>query len=102
MRPVADREDAKGVENTTMPAREMLGDMLLELKRPGDAVAEYKVVLAESPNRFDALLGAAQASQAAGDAHSARKYYSKLAEIADPAAERAELQEVRRHLASAD
>jgi tetratricopeptide (TPR) repeat protein len=102
MRAVADREDAKGVENTTMPAREMLADMLLELKRPVDAVKAYAEVLAESPNRFDSLWGAARASELAGDSHSARKYYAQLAEIADPVAERAELQEVRRHLASAD
>jgi tetratricopeptide (TPR) repeat protein len=102
MRAVADREDAKGVENTTMPAREMLADMLLEAKRPGQAVAAYKAALAESPNRFDSLWGVARASEAAGDERTAREYYSKLAEISDPAAERAELREARRHLASAD
>ena len=102
MRAVANREDAKGVESTTMPGREMLADMLLESKRPSDAVRAYEAVLAESPNRFDSLWGAARASEAAGDLRSAKKYYARLAEIADPAAERAELQEVRRHLASAD
>jgi tetratricopeptide (TPR) repeat protein len=102
MRAVADREDAKGVESTMMPAREMLADILLELNRPGDAVEAYEAVLAEAPNRFDSLWGAARASELAGDTHSARRYYAKLAEIADPAAQRAELQEVRRHLASAD
>lgn len=98
----ADREDAQGVESTTMPAREMLADMLLELKRPADATKAYQAVLAEAPNRFDSLWGAARASDAAGDRRAARVYYSKLAEIADPGGERAELQEVRRHLASAD
>ena len=102
MRAVADREDAKGVESTTMPAREMLADMLLELKRPGEAVKSYEATLVEAPNRFDSLWGAARASELAGDTHSARKYYAKLAEMADPAAERAEISEVRRHLASAD
>jgi hypothetical protein len=102
MRVAADREDAKGVESTTMPAREMLADMLLEAKRPGDALKAYEATLVESPNRFDSLWGAALASELAGDAHSARRYYAKLGEIADPAAERAEIREVRRHLASAD
>jgi hypothetical protein len=76
--------------------------MLLELKRPGDAVKSYEATLVESPNRFDSLWGAARASELAGDTHSARRYYAKLAEITDPAAERAELREARRHLAGAD
>ncbi len=101
MRAAADREDAKGVENTTMPAREMLADMLLELKRPGDAAKEYEIVLAEAPNRFDSLWGAARAREAAGDTHAARRYDSKLAEMADPAADRSEIREVRQRLASA-
>lgn len=90
MRAVADREDAKGGESTTMPAREMLADMLLELKRPGEAVEAYRVVLRQAPNRFDALLGAAQASEATGDTHAARGYYAKLSEVADPTADRPE------------
>jgi tetratricopeptide (TPR) repeat protein len=99
LRAAADREDAKGVESTMMPAREMLGDLLLELKRASEALEAYKVVLAESPNRFDALLGAAKASQAAGDTHSAHRYYRKLVEIADPAADRPELKEAKSYIA---
>jgi hypothetical protein len=38
LRAAADREDDKGLESTTMPAREMLGDLLLELKKPSDAM----------------------------------------------------------------
>jgi len=34
----------------------MLADMLLELKRPSEAIAEYRTVLKNSPNRFDGLL----------------------------------------------
>lgn len=59
----------------------------------------YKVVLAEAPNRFDALLGAARASQAEGDTHSARNYYSQLLKIEDPAADRPELIDVKAQLA---
>src|ERR1700676_235185 len=95
LRAAADREDAKGLDSVTMPAREMLGDLMMELKKPADAIAAYKTVLAEAPNRFDALLGAAQASQAAGDTRAARKYYSQLLKIADLAADRPELKEVR-------
>ena len=98
LRAAADREDAKGVDSVTMPAREMLGDLLMELKKPSDAMQAYKTVLVEAPNRFDALLGAAQASLAAGDTHSARDYYSQLLKIADPAADRPELKEARTYL----
>lgn len=100
LRAAADREDAKGVDSVTMPAREMLGDLYMELKKPGEAVKAYVATLAEAPNRFDALLGAAQASQAAGDTHSARDYYSQLLKIADPAADRPELKEARTYLAA--
>jgi tetratricopeptide (TPR) repeat protein len=97
LRAAADREDAKGLDSTTIPAREMLGDLYMELKKPTDAMAAYTVVLAEAPNRFDALLGAAQASQAEGDTHSARNYYLQLLKITDPAADRPELKEARNY-----
>jgi tetratricopeptide (TPR) repeat protein len=100
LRSAADREDAKGLESTTMPAREMLGDLYIELKRPADAVKAYAATLAEAPNRFDALLGAAQASQAAGDTHAARDYSLQLLKITDPAADRPELKEAKSYLAA--
>ena len=81
-----------------MPAREMLGDLMMELKKAADAIAAYKTVLAEAPNRFDALLGAAQASQAAGDTRSAGDYYSQLLKVVDAGADRPELKEVKANL----
>jgi len=101
LRAAADREDAKGLESTTMPAREMLGDLFMELKKPSDAVKAYAATLAEAPNRFDALLGAAQASQAEGDTHSERNYYSQLLKIADPSADRPELKAIKADLVPA-
>jgi tetratricopeptide (TPR) repeat protein len=97
LRRAADREDVRSVESTDMPAREMLGDMLLELKKPAEALQAYQIVLNESPNRFDALWGAAHASEAAGDTHAARHFYSKLVQISDPNADRPEIKEARRH-----
>jgi tetratricopeptide (TPR) repeat protein len=99
LRAAADREGAKGVDSTLMPAREMLGDLLMELKRPSEALGAYKAVLLEAPNRFDALLGAARASEATGDTHAARDFYSRLVEIAGPGADRPELKEARSNLA---
>jgi tetratricopeptide (TPR) repeat protein len=62
LRAAADRQDKSGGESVSVPAREMLADMLLELKRPAEALAEYKTVLKNSPNRFDALFGALRAA----------------------------------------
>lgn len=99
MRAIADRQDAKGVDSLSIPAREMLGDMLLELKRPGDALAEYKIALKNSPNRFDALLGAARAAEASGDATAAQTYYTQLTSVCPAAADRPELAEAKTYLA---
>ena len=68
LRKVADHEDAVGEEQTSMPAREMLADMLLEMKRPEQALAEYKGDLKFNPKRFNGLYGAAQAAEMAGQA----------------------------------
>src|SRR5205807_7373496 len=62
LRAAADHQDKNGGESVSVPAREMLADMLLELKRPAGALAEYKTVLKNSPNRFDSLYGAMRAA----------------------------------------
>jgi hypothetical protein len=99
LRAAADHQDKNSGESTTVPAREMLADMLLELKRPVDALAEYKTVLKNSPNRFDGLLGAARSAQASGDPGGAQSFYAKLAEICAPGADRQELAEAKTYLA---
>lgn len=99
LRAAADHEDKNGGEGVGIPAREMLADMLLELKRPSDALAEYKINLQNAPNRFDGLLGAARAAQAVGDAAAAQSYYSKLAGICVASSDRPELAEVKTYLA---
>ncbi len=78
LRKVADHEDAVGEEQTSMPAREMLADMLLEMKRPEQALAEYKGDLRFNPKRFNGLYGAAQAAEMAGQASQATEYYAVL------------------------
>jgi len=99
MRAIADRQDAKGVDSLSIPAREMLADMLFELKRPADALAEYKISLKNSPNRFDALLGAARAAQASGDTNAAQSFYAQLTSVCPAAADRPELAEAKTYLA---
>jgi tetratricopeptide (TPR) repeat protein len=66
----------------TLPARELLGDLLMEQKQPGRALAAYQGSLELYPKRFNSLLGAARAARAAGDAVSARKYHVRLLQIA--------------------
>jgi hypothetical protein len=99
MRAAAAREDKDGVQNLAVPAREMLADMLLELKKPAEALQAYELALKDSPNRFDALYGAAHAAQAANNTAAAQSYYAKLAAIALPGADRPELAETKSFLA---
>jgi len=89
---VADHEDAVGEEQTSMPAREMLADMLLEMKRPDQALAEYQGDLKFNPKRFNGLYGAAQAAEMAGQASQATEYYAVLIKTcAGSSSERPEL-----------
>jgi hypothetical protein len=99
MRAAATREDAEGIANLAVPAREMLADMLLGLKRPAEALGAYELALKDSPNRFDAVYGAGHAAQAAGNLSAAQAFYAKLAAIADPGADRPELAEAKSYLA---
>jgi tetratricopeptide (TPR) repeat protein len=59
MRRAATREDATETSAVTpgplAPAHELLGDMLMELGRRSEAVAEYRLVLQHEPNRRHAF-----------------------------------------------
>jgi tetratricopeptide (TPR) repeat protein len=99
LRAAADHQDKNGGESVSVPAREMLADMLLELRRPSEAIAEYKTVLKNSPNRFDGILGAARSAQATGDTGGAQSYYAQLAKVCGAGADRPELAEAKTYLA---
>ena len=85
MREAADREDrtekAAVTPGPIAPARELLGEMLLQLKRPKEALTAFEITLKKEPNRFHALAGAAEAAQAAGDTATMRKYYQQLLQL---------------------
>jgi tetratricopeptide (TPR) repeat protein len=85
MREAADREDKTEKSAVSpgplAPARELLGDMLLELKQPKEALAEYQKTMGKEPNRFRAVAGAAAAAALAGDRAASRKYYTELLTI---------------------
>ncbi|MCW8327686.1 hypothetical protein MD588_02605 [Photobacterium sp. SDRW27] len=65
-----------------LPARELLADMLLEMERYPQALAEYEKSLNRSKNRFNSMYGAAKAAELAGDKDKARHYYQMLADVA--------------------
>jgi len=82
MRAAADLEDRNEKHIVTpgrmLPARELLGDMLVELGRPDRALAEYAAVLKKEPNRFRAVYGAAHAAALLGDRAAAGRYFQQL------------------------
>ncbi|MGH7325198.1 MAG: hypothetical protein ACREJ9_11205 [Candidatus Rokuibacteriota bacterium] len=103
MRSAAEREDATEKHPVTpgplVPARELLGEMLLELKQPAQALREFEASHKVEPNRFHGLAGAARAAELAGDAAKAKTYYTQLVALAAKAdTERPEVQRARAFL----
>ena len=80
---VADYQDQVGKAEVDIPAREMLADMLLGLKQPDKALAEYEKSMKIDPNRFNGLAGAAQAAEVANQAAKANTYSSQLLKNCD-------------------
>ncbi len=82
-RRAADLQDRVGKHPVTpgelLPARELLGDLLVELGRHAEALAEYEKTLVSNPGRLNALRGAARAAAKAGDAAKARDLESSIA-----------------------
>jgi tetratricopeptide (TPR) repeat protein len=78
MRAAADLQDKVGQGEVDIPAREMLADMLLELHQPQQALAEYRISLKLSPNRFNGLYNAGAAAEAVEDKRAAAEYYAAL------------------------
>jgi hypothetical protein len=82
-----------------LPADELLGDMLLELNRPEDALVAYEINLKGHPNRFNGLYGAAIAAKQSGNEEKARLYFNQLLEMTKNSnSDRPELIEARKHV----
>ncbi|MBI3949024.1 MAG: hypothetical protein HY314_01010 [Acidobacteria bacterium] len=79
----------------TLPAYELLGDLLLEQAHPAEALVAYKRSLDLYPRRFNSLLGAARAARALDDESLARPYYRELLEVADGGSRESVLEEAR-------
>lgn len=104
-RAAADLEDKTGKHpvspGAVLPARELLGDMLLAAGRPADALVEYEAALREAPGRFNGLVGAARAAASAEDPGRARQLYQRLLDQCAKDSARPELAEARRALGQA-
>jgi tetratricopeptide (TPR) repeat protein len=97
MRAAADLEDKSEKHPVTpgplLPARELLGDLLMELDKPAHALPEYEKVLQSSPNRFNATYGAGRAAELCRERKKAEEHYSKLLQLCRHSdAQRLELQ----------
>ena len=105
MTQAADAEDRTEKNPVTpgpiVPARELLGEMLLDAARPKEALAAFERAMTREPGRFRSLAGAMRAAQAAGDSAAAKKHASALLSLAKNATPgRPELTDARK-LASA-
>ncbi len=104
MKEAADMEDRTAKLPVTpgeiTPAREFLGDMLLQFQQPADALVAYEIAMKNQPKRFNCLYHAAVAAEQSGNSSKAKAYYQQLLAVASsPAADRPELQMAKDWLA---
>jgi len=93
---IAGKEEGEAEASEGIPAHEMIGDILLEAKRPAEALTEYEASLKNDPGRFDSLYGAAQAASAAGNPEKAKDYYAEVVKnCTGSTSERSELKQAR-------
>ena len=99
MRKAADQQDKLGQDEVDIPAREMLGDLLMLLHQPKAALAEYKTALTLSPNRLNGLLSAGAAAEALGDTPDASMYYAQASHITGGGKDTNRVQHAQEYLA---
>ena len=89
MRAAADAEDATDKAAISpgpiAPARELLGEMLLEAGAARDALAAFEATMVKEPKRFRGAYGAAKAAETAGDRARAVTLYAQVVAIAKTA-----------------
>jgi hypothetical protein len=83
------------------PARELLGEMLLEMNNPIKALEQFEATLKKEPRRFRSLYGAAHAAQLIGSRDTSQRYFRELLKVCANADKpgRPELKEAREALA---
>jgi tetratricopeptide (TPR) repeat protein len=82
----------------TLPAYEVLGDLLLDQRQPAAALAAYTHSLQLYPRRLNTLLGAARAARDSGDRDNARTFYTQVIEVAKDGQRTTALEEARAFL----
>ena len=80
------------------PARELLGEMFLQMNEPARALEQFEATLKKEPGRFRALYGAARATQLSGNCDASQKYFLELLTVCIRADKpgRTELREAQR------
>jgi hypothetical protein len=63
------------------PARELLGEMLLQTNQPAQALEQFEAALKNEPGRFRALYGAAHAAQLSGNREVSQRYFRELLKV---------------------
>ena len=85
MKLAAEMEDSIGKHPVTpgevLPARELLGDMFLQMNEGQNALQAYEAALKQCPNRFNSLYGAGKSAGESGDQQKAVYYYKQLSAI---------------------
>jgi hypothetical protein len=101
MQEAADMEDKTEKHPVTpgevIPARELLGDMLVQMKKYNEALEAYESNLKKHPNRFNSLYGAGMAAELSGQKEKANLYYRTLLQISQPASTRPELKTITKN-----
>jgi tetratricopeptide (TPR) repeat protein len=64
-----------------VPARELLGEMLLQMNQPAQALLQFEATLKKEPGRFRALYGAAHAAQLSGNRDASQRYFRELLDV---------------------
>ena len=100
MKEAADMEDNTEKHPITpgevLPARELLGDMLMAMQKPVEALEAYKMDLKEHPNRFNGIYGAAIAANQVGDKAEAKIYFENLLKLVESVnSDRTEIKEAK-------
>ncbi|MFL5810157.1 MAG: hypothetical protein ACJ749_11590, partial [Flavisolibacter sp.] len=103
MMEAADMEDKTEKHPVTpgevIPAKELLGDLLMGMNKPAEALHAYEEDLKKHPNRFNGVSGAAAAAEKSGDVEKARSYYQQLLTISNGVnSNRAELKIAAKYL----
>ena len=79
-----------------LPAPELLGDMLLAMNKPEEALEAYEMDLKGHPNRFNGIYGAAMAAKQVGDKETAKMYFESLLKLVESSnSDRPEIEEAR-------